>query len=313
VHSQELQTLRSTSNATIEQIQSANVIALENLKADHAASLENEVNSLQKQITKLNIELKATQDDLAKAKASLEMSRAEVETVTKQRDAAVTQAEAAPSLSPEHAEEFSRLTKELSISKDDLVAVTDMLNLTKSTISELSDNHKKELEEAARIRADEIIKLRAANDSEVSTFATQKSELLVKLSDLEGELATVKAALAAQGSSPPKSNGNGISPPTSLGVTKEELTKLHEAHNLKIYDLQAEHDKSAKHAKEELDTAYAKINELQQDIARKAMEIQYLEQEQDESQEQITRYVRLFGFKGFVGGILALAMIHGFF
>lgn len=309
-----MQTLRSTSNATIEQIQSANIIALENIKADHASSLENEVNTLQKQISKLNIELKATQDDLAKAKAALETSHKEVETLTKQRDVARTQAEAAPSLSPEHAEELSRVTKELSISKDDLLAVTDMLTFTKASMAELSDNHKKELEEAARIRADEILKLHAEHDKEVTTFAAQKSELLVKLSDLEGELATVKAGIPAHGSSSPKSNGNVISQPaTSSGVTKEELAKLHEAHNLKIYDLQAEHDKSAKHAREELETAYNKISELQQDVTRKSMEIQYLEQDQEESQEQITRYVRFFGFKGFVGALVAFVMIHGFF
>lgn len=309
-----MQTLRSTSNATIEQIQSANIIALENIKADHASSLENEVTSLQKQISKLNIELKATQDDLAKAKAALETSQKEVETLIKQRDVARAQAETAPSLSPEHAEELSRVTKELSISKDDLLAVTDMLSFTESSMAELSDNHKKELEEAARIRADETLKLRAEHDSEVTTFAAQKSELLIKLSDLEGELATVKAGIAAQGSSSPRSNGNVVSQPvTSPGVTKEELAKLHEAHNLKIYDLQAEHEKSAKHAREELETAYNKISELQQDITRKAMEIQYLEQDQEESQEQITRYVRFFGFKGFVGALVAFAMIYGFF
>ncbi|KIM47878.1 hypothetical protein M413DRAFT_15962 [Hebeloma cylindrosporum] len=289
-HSQELQTLRSTSNATIEQIQSANIIALENIKADHASALEDEVNGLQKQITKLNIELKATQDDLAKAKAALETSHNEVETLTKQRDEARAQAQAAPSLSSEYAEELSRVTTELSISKNDLQAVTDMLTFTESSMAELSDNHKKELEEAARIRADEILKLRSEHDREVTTFATQKSELLVKLSDLEGELATVKADIAAQGSSSSRSNGNVISQPaTSPAVTKEELAKLHEAHNLKIYDLQAEHDKSAKHARDELEAAYNKISELQQDITRKAMEIQYLEQDQEESQEQITR------------------------
>lgn len=309
-----MHTLRSTSNATIEQIQSANIIALENIKADHASSLENEVNSLQKQISKLNIELKATQDDLAKAKAALETSYKDVETLIKQRDAARAEAETAPSLSPEYAEELSRVTKELSTSKDDLLAVTDMLTFTESSMAELSDNHKKELEEAARIRADEILKLRAEHDNEVTTFAAQKSELLVKLSDLEGELATVKAGIAAQQSSSPRSNGNVTSQPaTSPGVTKEELAKLHEAHNLKIYDLQAEHEKSIKHAREELETAHNKISELQQDITRKAMEIQYLEQDQDENQEQITRYVRFFGFKSFVAALVAFAMIYGFF
>ena len=37
----------------------------------------------------------------------------------------------------------------------------------------------------------------------------------------------------------------------------------------------------------------------------------YLEQDQEESQDQITRYVRLFGFKGFLGAIFALVVVIG--
>ncbi|KAF8973876.1 hypothetical protein BDZ97DRAFT_1912331 [Flammula alnicola] len=290
VHSLELQAFRASSNATIEEIKSANKVALDSLKADHASSLDTEVNGLQKQISKLKLELKATQDDLAKAKASLEVSHSEVGALTKQRDEARAQAEAAPTLSPEQATEITRLTNELSITKDDLAAMTDMLNLTKTSMTELSDNHKKELEEAAKGRADEALKLRSAHESEVTTFATQKSELLVKLSDMEGELATVRAALSAQQIASAKSNGNGSThPPPSPGVTKEELTKMHEAHNLKIYDLQAEHEKAMKLVKEELEATLVKVGGLQQDIDRKGMEITYMEQEQEESQEQITR------------------------
>ena len=308
-----MQTLRSGSSSSIEQIQEANRVALEELKAEHASLLESEIGGLNKQLSKLNIELKATQDDLSKAKAALEASRAEVVTLTKQRDEARAQAEAAPALSPEHADEITRLTNELSNTKDDLAAVMDMLNLTKSSMTELSEKQSKELEETAKGRADEALKLRAQYDSEVNKLATQNSELLVKLSDSEGELATAKAALAARETASPKANGNGVHPPQSPGVTKEELTKMHEAHNLKIHDLHAEHEKAMKLAKDELEEALTKVVELQQDLARKAMEIQYLEEEQDESQEQITRYVKFFGFKSFIGGTVALAMHFGFF
>jgi len=308
-----LQTLRSGSSSSIEQIQEANHVALEELKAEHASLLESEIGGLNKQLSKLNIELKATQDDLSKAKAALEASRAEVVTLTKQRDEARAQAEAAPALSPEHADEITRLTKELSNTKDDLAAVTDMLNLTKSSMTELSEKQSRELEETAKGRADEALKQRAQYDSEVNKLATQNSELVIKLSDSEGELATVKAALAARETASPKANGNGVHPPQSPGVTKEELTKMHEAHNLKIHDLHAEHEKAMKLAKDELEEALTKVVELQQDLARKAMEIQYLEEEQDESQEQITRYVKIFGFKSFIGGTVALAMLFGFF
>jgi DNA repair exonuclease SbcCD ATPase subunit len=269
---------------------------LEELKAEHASTLEIDVGSLNKHINKLNLELKATQDDLAKAKTSLETSRGDIESLTQQRDDARTQADAAPAVNPEQAAEFSRLVKELESVKDELAKTTDRLTLTKSTMVELSDNHEKELEAAAKGRADEVLQLRAAHDAEVSDLATQKTELLVKYSDMEGDLATIKAALAAHEATSPKTNG--MSHPPSPGVPREELQKLHEAHNLKIHDMQADHDKALKLAKEELESALNKINDLQQDLARKDMEIQYLEQEEEESQERITRY-----FDNFLSGI----------
>ncbi|KAF8807721.1 hypothetical protein BYT27DRAFT_7098327 [Phlegmacium glaucopus] len=288
VHAQELQSLRATSNATIEQIQAANQVALEALKADHQSALENESNALNKRISKLTIELKATQDDLSKSKAALEISRFEMESLSKQRDEARARADAGPTLSPEHADEIARLTRELANTKDDLAVVTDTLNLTKSSMLEMSDKHTRELEEGAKSRADEVIQLKSTHDSEVATLAAQKSEALVKLSDLEGELATVKATLAAQQSIVPKSS-NGSTLPQQQSVTKEDLTKMHEAHNLKIYDLQAEHQKALNALREEVELAKSRAGELEQEVGRKAMEIQYLEQDQDENQEQISR------------------------
>lgn len=304
-----MQSLRATSNATTEQIQAANQVALEALKADHQSALENETNYLNKQISKLTLELKATQDDLSKTKAALETSRSEMGNLSKQLDEARALVNAGPTLSPEHAEEIVRLTKELANSKDDFAAVTDALNLTKSSISEMSDKHVRELEESAKSRADEVIQLKLAHDTEVATLTAQKSEALIKLSDLEGELATVKATLAAQQSVVPKQTNESTQPPPQ-SVTKEELTKLHEAHNLKIYDLQAEHEKALNALRKEAELANFRVGELEQEVGRKAMEIQYLEQDQDESQEQISRYVRFFGVKSFIGSMVALAVVH---
>ena len=297
-----MQSLQATSNATLEQIQAANQVALEALKADHHSTLESETNSLNKQIDKLGLELKVTQDGFFKTKAALENLKSEADRLRKQLEEARALVDAGPTLSPEHAKEIARLTKELADSKDDL-------NLMKSSISEMSDKHVRELEEGAKSRADEIIKLKSAYDSEVATLAAQKSETMMKISDLEGELATVNATLAAQQSVVPK-NVNGSMQSQQQMVTKEELSKLHEAHNLKIYDLQAEHEKALNALREEVGVAEFRVGELEQEVGRKAMEIQYLEQDQDESQEQISRYVRFFGVKGFVGSIVALAVIH---
>lgn len=287
VHSLELQELRSDSNSAIQQIQEANRNSLEELKAEHASKLENEAGRLNKNINQLKLELKATQDDLVKAKASLEASRSEIESLAQQRDDARAQANAVPVIDPEQAAEISRFAKELESTKDDLAQITNALALTKSSMAELSEKHAKELEAAAKGRADEVVQLRAAHDAEVSELATYKAELLIKLSDLEGELATATAAVAAHEAASQKVNG--VSHPPSPGVPREELQKLHEAHNLKIHDMQAEHDKALKSAEEEIQAALKKINDLQQDIERKEMEIQFLGQEQEESQEHIAR------------------------
>lgn len=234
------------------------------------------------------MELKATQDDLAKAKAGLEASRAEVANLAGQLEVAkVSAAGAEPDTAI--AEEIERLTKELSHAHDDLAASHDALSLTKQSLEEITNNQAKELEEAAKGRAEEVTRLKMLHEQEVNTLVGQKSDLAVKLSDLEGEVATLKASTAAERAASPKPNGNA--PPTSPGVTKEELQRMHEAHNAKLNDLQAEHDKAIKAIKQELETHQSKAEDLQQEVGRKAMEIQYLEQEQEESTDTITRYV----------------------
>lgn len=265
-------------------------MSLVDLQAEHSFTLEEEVKQLQKQINNITFELKITQEDLAKAKSALHASRVEVEAISKQRDDARATATGNKESSSQLSDELSHLKSELSAKADDLAALTEMLSLTKS-LNQIAENHAKELEEAAKGRADEVTQLKAAHDEYVTTFATQKSELLFKLSDLEGELATLQASKTTEAVLP-KSNGREVQS-TTPGVTKEELQRLHEAHNLKLHDLMSKHDKELKALSEQLETARKENNELQQEVGRKTMEIQYLEQDQEDSQETIMRYVDL--------------------
>ena len=172
----------------------------------------------------------------------------------------------------------------------------------------MSSNHVRELEEAAHARVEEVAKLRAAHIDEVTTFAKEKSNLIARLSDLDGEVSTLKATMAAEATASPKVNGS--SHPAPAGTSREDLQRLHEAHNLKMHDLTAAHDKQMKAMREQLDAALDTSDQLKEDIARKAMEIQYLETEHDEAHDEITRYVRIFGLKSFCGSLFALAVIY---
>ncbi|KAI0330585.1 hypothetical protein GY45DRAFT_739530 [Cubamyces sp. BRFM 1775] len=135
-------------------------------------------------------------------------------------------------------EVIAQLSRDLSNLREDHASLNEMFLATKGSLGEMADNHVKELEEAAKTRAEEVTRLRAAHEEEVSTLSKERAELLTRLSDLEGELATAKAALAVGPATPSKSNGSAHQRTSS--VSREELQKLHEAHNAKMHDLEAE-------------------------------------------------------------------------
>jgi conserved oligomeric Golgi complex subunit 6 len=210
----------------------------------------------------------------------------------------------------DHDSEIERLTKELSNAREELDGLSEVFRATQESMQAMGNNHQKELEEAAEGRAEEVSKLRAAHDAEIQSLVTDKADLVTRLSDLEGELLSLRASVASTGTAAsPKRNGSAAAPAET--VTKDELLGMHEAHNLKMNDLQAEHDKEIRALQEQLDGTRTRAGEVEQDLDRKKMEILYLEQDQEESQDQITKYVKLFGFKSFLGSLFALAVIIG--
>ena len=310
-HAQELQALRENSDGSIEQLRTSHQTTVEGLKVDHEAALASQAQTFQKQLFTRTLELKATSEDLAKAKATISASLQEVESLKVQLDEArrVAQATASAADADQNAE-ITRLKKELSNARDELNALNEAFHATHESMQEMGRNHQMELEEAAKGRAEEASKLRAAHDEEIQSIVADKSNLVTRLSDLEGEVATLRAYATPMGAiASPKRNGSAPVPAET--VTKEELQRLHEAHNLKINDVQAQHDKAMRALQEQVEAAAAKANEMEQDLARKKMEILYLEQDQEESQDQITRYVKVFGFKSFLGAIFALVVVIG--
>jgi conserved oligomeric Golgi complex subunit 6 len=217
---------------------------------------------------------------------------------------------AAGSVAADHDAEIERLTKELSNVREELDGLNEVFRATQESMQEMGNNHQKELEVAAKGRAEEASKLRAAHDTEIQSLLTSNADLVTRLSDLEGELLSLRASAASPVTpASPKRNGSTAAPAET--VTKDELLRMHEAHNLRRNDLQAEHDKEIRALQEQLDAMRSRANEVEQDLDRKKMEIMYLEQDQEESQDQITKYVKLFGFKSFLGSLFALAVIIG--
>lgn len=248
---------------------------------------------------------------MAKSKAALTASAQELDSLKSQLEIARSTAEAlASSAPPDRTKEVNSLRKELGDVKSDLAALREVLAVTNESIEDMSNRHRKDLEEATEVRVTEVTKLISAHESELARLTKAKSDLASKLSDAQGEIATLRAAAAARPATPTTTRISGHGRTGSGVVTKEDIQKMHEAHNLKMNDLQAEYEKKLKELQEELEVSNGKTKELESEVSRKTMEIAYLEQDQEEANDTITKYVKLFGFKGAFGCVLVLYLIY---
>lgn len=247
---------------------------------------------------------------MTKSKAALDTSARDLKSLEAQLEVAHATAEVlASSAIPDRTQEVNTLKKDLADVKSDLTALQEVLAATNESIADMSHRHTRELEEATKARTTEVEKLKSAHERELAQAAKEKSNLTSKLSDVQGELATLKATITARPGTPttPRSRGHGRS--GSGAVAKEEIQKMHEAHNLKMNDLQADYDKKLKELREELEAANGRTKELETQVSQKTMEVSYMEQEQEEMSDTITRYVKLSVFVTFIGGMLVLALI----
>jgi chromosome segregation ATPase len=287
-HSQDLQALRAESAATIVQLRAAQQSTIDELKAEHEAALDSQVKSLEKKLAGRDLELKATQDDLIKAKTALAAASPEIESLKAQLQNASRDADSiAASVGADQTAEIERLARELAASQDDLSALKEALEVTKQSMSQMSHIHGNELEESTRKHVEELSKLRAQHSEEQSTSAAEKSALQVQLSDLKGEIATLRATADVEHIASPKTNGSTAQ--SAAGALPEDIQKLHAAHNLKMEDLRAEHKKHEDALQEQLVLALDKAAEHEQQVSNKTMEVSYLESEQDELNEEVAR------------------------
>lgn len=290
-HGVDLQALRAESAAYLAQVTQFHDDKVNGIEAEHAAILEEQTGDLSKQISKLTFELKATQDDLAKSKAALDASSQELRSLEAQLEVSRSTAELlASSATPDRTEEVNRLRKDLGDARSDLTALQEVLAATNESIADMSNRHSRDTEVAAEAHIAELTKLKSTHKSELALLEKGNSELSSRLSDAHSEIATLKATITARPSTPVNTRPHSRHGRTGSGmVTKEEIQKMHEAHNLKMNDLHADYEKKLRELREELEAANGKTKELQSEVERKTMEISYLEQEQEESNDTITR------------------------
>jgi len=290
IHAQELQTLRKQSHDTMEQLTAQHQAYIADLKAEHLATMEDQIRALEKAKSEQSLDLKATQDDLAKAKAALAAAAPEIEALKKQvEEAEKLVATVTESSASEHASELQRLHVALTDAQDEVTSLHSVVAAQKASIAALNDNHVREREDSARTHVEETVRLRSAYDEEKSTLAREKGELMALVSDLEGEVATLRAAASARPSPPSSPKGNGVARSGSPSVSKEDLQRLHDAHNAKMIDLEAQHEEAVRGLAEERDIASVRSSELSDAVDRKTFENELLERENTEKDDTISR------------------------
>jgi chromosome segregation ATPase len=293
-HAIELQKLRAESQETIDQIRAAHNNTVKELQDSHEEALSTASKMSEKKLNSLGLELRATQDDLAKAKVSLAEARNGVDTLTgqvNQLKEALSTAQAAASSDAGRTTEIERLKGEVVGLNDELSMTNAAFQATKESFAEISVNHERELKEKTELHVEQTQKLKAKLEEERAQFAQLRIKLESELEDERVAKERAKAeALAAQTAlqtppMSPKPNGNA---PTPV-VPREELQKLHEAHSAKLSELEADHQKALEDLEEQLRAMKENYEAANAALQSKMLELQFTETEKQDLESELAR------------------------
>lgn len=250
----------------------------------------------------LKLELKATQDDLTKAKGNYASSQKEIQTLTQQVSDLKVQladAQAAASSDEKLTALLSKTQHELESTQDELAMTKGAFEATKESFSRISDSHDQEMESKTTAHVEEVQKLRGEFENEKKKWVEEMKALRSELEDEKVAKEHAKAeALAAQSAlrtppMSPKANGtsnttNPLSPPTAM-VPREELQKVHEAHSAKLSEVEAGYQKAVKDLEREIESVKERVVELENSVDSKELELKYAASEKEELEDELAR------------------------
>jgi len=276
----------------MEQVKAAHDASLQQLQSSHTEALETSRKSFEKQIASLNLELKATQEDLAKSKSNLAVAQSQVEVhmIEIQRlTQEVESARAATSSNNEQDIQIEGLKRQLSTLADDLEATRATSQAQKESFEEMAASHQRDLEEAAKSRVEAVQALRAELEEAKRSWAAERGKLIQDLEDervaKERARAEAQAAQTALQTPPMSPKANGGQP--SQMVPREELLKVHEAHSAKLAEIEASSAKAMERLKQEVEELREESAELKGQLSSKTLELKFLGEEKAELEEEL--------------------------
>lgn len=244
------------------------------------------VEKLQKRLSEIELELQATQEDLNKSKLSLSAKSIELEAVSLQlQKTCAEKSTESIVISSSHLGTDTELHKELEATRADLQGLRAALLASKDSIESIVANHRGELEGIEKAHVDELADLRRRYEKESLDLVDAKEVAYSRVRELEVEknIAMEKAQMHVV--SHPIEIQDGVS------VTREELARMHEAHNLKVHTMEAEHRQVLQVMSSSREQLIRDNDELRSAAERREMEMHFLTTENEENADRIKRYV----------------------
>ena len=278
----------------MDQVRAAHETTITELNAAHEDTLSTSSKSSEIKLNSVMVELRATQDDLAKAKANFAAAQNEVDalsTQVNQLKEALDTAQTAASSDASRAAEIEGLKGEVFSLNDELTMVKGAFQATKESFAEISANHDRELEEKTQSHVEQLQKLKAELEEERASFAQTRTKLESELEDERVAKERAKAeALAAQTAlqtppMSPKPNGNAPAPM----VPREELQKLHEAHCAKVSELEADYQKTVDNLEEQLREMKVNFEAASAALHSKTLELKFTDSEKQDLENEVAR------------------------
>jgi chromosome segregation ATPase len=274
----------------LDQLRSSHENELVELKALHASSLDEHTTPLRKNIRQLTLELTATQEDLNKSKAALAASHTEIASLRKQLVEAREAIELA--LANTNSASEAQLTK----ARHDLSSANETLETYKRILAESQETlaadmeaiksaHKREVDELIGTHSEAVNAMKHAHKDALAKVAAERESLQSRFEDERDakEKALAQVAASARTPASPRPSAN------TTGVSKEELEKMHQAHNAMTIELEAEHAKAVQVLKDELEAKQHALETAEADASRKELEINFMMSEKEELDGELQR------------------------
>lgn len=150
--------------------------------------------------------------------------------------------------------------------------------------------HRREIESLTSTHVGATKTLKSAHEDEVAKLNTERANLRSQLEDereaKEKALTQVETLKLAASTPPP------LSPRANpTGTSKEELEKLHQAHNATLMEMEAAHNKALGSLKQEIADKQAALDSALAEASRKDMEIGYMAADKEETDNELERCV----------------------